>query len=69
MTASVVGWTAAPPMPMTARKMISSIGLLLNAARTEPTAKMVRPMSRTFRRPMRSPITPQEKSSPANTRM
>ena len=69
MTARVVGWTAAPPMPMTARQPISSIGLSLNAANTEPSAKMLRPISRTRFRPMRSPITPQEKSSPANTRM
>jgi hypothetical protein len=27
MTARVVGWTAAPPMPMTARQAISSSGL------------------------------------------
>jgi hypothetical protein len=69
MTASVVGWTAAPPTPMTARQAINSIGLLLNAARSEPTTKMVSPISRTFLRPMRSPTTPQENSSPANTRM
>ena len=43
MTASVVGWTAAPPMPMTARQPISSIGLSLKAASTEPTAKIAQP--------------------------
>ena len=69
MTARVVGWTAAPPMPMTARQPISSIGLPLKAANTEPSAKMLRPISRTRLRPMRSPMTPQEKSRPANTRM
>ena len=36
MTARVVGWTAAPPTPMTARQRISSTGLLLKAASTEP---------------------------------
>ena len=69
MTARVVGWTAAPPTPITARQTISSIGLSLKAASTEPTAKTVSPMSSTRRRPMRSPITPHVKRSPANTRM
>ncbi len=69
MTASVVGWTAAPPTPMTARQTISSRGLALKAANTEPTAKMPSPMSRTFRRPMRSPTMPHENSRPAKTTM
>ena len=69
MTASVVGWTAAPPMPITARHRMSATGLSLMAARTDPSAKMLSPMSRTFRRPMRSPTMPQEKRSPANTTM
>ena len=43
MTARVVGWTAAPPTPMTARQAISSIGLPLKAASTEPTAKTRQP--------------------------
>ena len=43
MTARVVGWTAAPPMPMTARQPISSIGLSLKAASTEPTREDAQP--------------------------
>jgi hypothetical protein len=48
---------------------MSSSGLSLKAANTDPTAKIVRPISSTFRRPMRSPTTPQVNSRPANTRM
>jgi hypothetical protein len=69
MTARVVGWTAAPPMPMTARQAISSPGLLLNAPSSEPAVKTDSPISSTRRRPIRSPMTPQEKSRPAKTRM
>ena len=69
MTARVVGCTAAPPTPISARQPISSIGRPLKAASTEPTAKMPSPISSTLRRPIRSPITPQVNSRPANTRM
>jgi hypothetical protein len=56
-------------MPIAARQAISSSALSLSAAITEATAKMLSPMSRTRRRPIRSPMTPQENSRPANTRM
>jgi hypothetical protein len=69
MTARVVGWTAAPPIPITARQAMSSSGLPEKAAITEPPAKTANPMSSTFRRPIRSPMTPQENSRPAKTTM
>jgi hypothetical protein len=67
MTASVAGCTAAPPTPMSARQAMSCSGPLLKAASSEPTEKIVSPISSVLRRPMRSPTTPHEKSSPANT--
>ena len=49
MTASVVGCTAAPPMPMTARQAMSSPGLLLDEASTEPSTKIDSPITSTRR--------------------
>ena len=67
--ARVVGSTAAPPTPITARIPISIPELAENAAIADATPKIVRPMIRTFLRPIRSPITPQLKSKAANTKI
>ena len=69
MMARVVGRTAAPPTPMSARKPISMAGVDEKAQATDATAKMTSPITNTFLRPMRSPSTPQVKRSAAKTRM
>ncbi len=69
MIASVTGSTAAPPMPMSPRKTMSSVGDVANAQAAEATAKITRPMTRIFLRPYLSPRTPQVNSNAAKTRM
>ncbi len=69
MMASVVGRTAAPPTPMSARKAMSIPGVVAKAQAVDAMTKMTRPMMRTFLRPYLSPRMPQVNSSEANTRM
>ena len=67
MIASVTGMTAAPPIPMIARKAMSCAGLRAIAEIAEPTAKMASPISRIRLRPYLSPSTPQVNRSAAKT--
>ena len=69
MMASVVGSTAAPPTPMTARKPMSIGAEPEKAHIADANPNRMSPMRSTFLRPMRSPRTPQVNSSEAKTRM
>ena len=69
MMAKVVGSTAAPPIPMSARMPINMPAFTEKAARSDASAKMISPITRTFLRPIRSPITPQVNSRAANTKI
>ena len=66
MIDSEIGMTEAPPMPISARKAISSPGLVAKAHSADAKPNSTRPISRIFLRPNRSPITPQVNSSAAN---
>ena len=69
MMASVVGITAAPPMPMIARKAMSHAEVGAKAQKADATQKITSPMTSTRLRPHRSPSTPQVNSSDAKARM
>lgn len=56
--AKVVGITAAPPTPITARKPISMPALDEKAQIAEAAANSTKPKIRIFLRPNRSPSTP-----------
>ena len=64
---SVVGKTAAAPMPVNARAAMSSPGVLANAARALPRPKTASPATRTPRRPSRSDRLPPARTSAAKT--
>ena len=55
MSASDSGMTPAPPNPWRARAAMSCVGSVLSAASTEPMPKTAMPMTKTVRRPNRSP--------------
>ena len=62
---SVDGASVAPAMPSSARDAISVPAVRDNAAATDATPNAAAPMSRTRRRPIRSPRLPIVISSPA----
>jgi hypothetical protein len=63
----VEGIKVAPATPSIARAAISTAGLVAKAASVDATANPVAPMSRSRRRPMRSPRLPIVMSRPART--
>ncbi len=69
MIANVVGKTAAPPIPITARNPINICGVEANAQAAEDKPNTIKPTTRMRLRPYRSPSTPQVNSRAANTRM
>jgi hypothetical protein len=62
---SVDGARVAPAIPSNARLAISISGLLEKAASSEAAPKPAAPMSRSLRRPIRSPSVPMVISDPA----
>ncbi len=62
---NVDGASVAPAMPSAARLTMSISGVVEKAANTERTPNDAAPMSRSFRRPMRSPSVPMVTSAPA----
>ena len=64
---SVVGSTIAPPIPCTMRAKIIVEASVEKPAQIEARVKMKIPIIKSLRRPMRSPIVPQTKSSDAKT--
>jgi hypothetical protein len=65
MSESVDGAMVAPAIPSSPRATISISALFENAARRDMTAKAADPISRSLRRPMRSPSAPMIRSAPA----
>ena len=58
MSDRVDGASVAPAMPSSARLTISISGLVENAARSDKAPNAAAPMSRSLRRPIRSPSVP-----------
>ena len=65
--AIVEGIRVAPPMPRSARAAIRVSALFAYAASREAAPKAAAPISRSLRRPMRSPSEPIVISRPAST--
>jgi hypothetical protein len=61
----VDGATVAPATPMRARAAMSISALVANAAIIDVTLNPTAPISRSFRRPIRSPSVPMVMSDPA----
>ena len=65
MSDSVDGASVAPATPRSARAAISISALLENAATTDAAPNAAAPISRSLRRPIRSPSVPIVMSEPA----
>nr|BFF24982.1 hypothetical protein GCM10025732_29470 [Glycomyces mayteni] len=66
MSASVVGMSVAPARPRNARAAMSISAEVAYAAMTLAAANAAEPMTRSLRRPTRSPIVPMVTRSPAS---
>ena len=65
MRASERGRTPAAPKPWMARATMSCVGSALSAARTDPIPKIAIPITKTVRRPKRSPRADARRIAPA----